>query len=84
MLFIIRARRFFPQNRIVITVIIALIFNASSGIAIRVPLWIMGDYSTDHDDTDFTRGKELVEDLVVFLGLLMGALTIPPILFFRS
>jgi len=42
----------------VITVLIALFFNASSGVAIRVPLWIMGDdYKTDNDKPDFTEGK---------------------------
>ena len=65
-------------------VIISLFFNASSGIAIRIPLWVLGDYTTDSDDKNFTQGKALIEELVYLLGGIAAALTIPPILFFSS
>lgn len=45
-LFLYLEKRFFPENRIVIMVIISLLFNASSGLSIRLPLWVWGDYDT--------------------------------------
>ena len=44
------ANWFFPENRITIMVIIALLFNASSGIAIRIPLITVGEIDTSNID----------------------------------
>jgi FLVCR family feline leukemia virus subgroup C receptor-related protein len=43
-----------------ITVLIAVLFNASSGLSIRIPLWIFGDYTTGTDSSDYAEGKQLV------------------------
>jgi FLVCR family feline leukemia virus subgroup C receptor-related protein len=64
-------------------VIIALVFNASTGFAIRITHWVIGDYDVK-TDLDFGEGRRLVEHLVYFLGVLVAFLTIPPILFFRT
>lgn len=45
------ANWFYPENRILIMVIIALVFNASSGIAIRIPLIVMGDFTISNNPT---------------------------------
>lgn len=39
------------------TVIIALMFNASAGISITIPKWIIGDYDVTTDLPNYTRGK---------------------------
>jgi FLVCR family feline leukemia virus subgroup C receptor-related protein len=65
-------------------VIISLLFNATSGLAIRLPLWVWGDYETDNDDANYTIGKQHAEDLMMLLMILMVILTIPPILLFKS
>jgi FLVCR family feline leukemia virus subgroup C receptor-related protein len=67
-----------------IMVIIALTFNASSGFSIRIPYWIFGDYKTETDDINYTEGKRNVENLMYFLSCIVMALTIPPLLFFKS
>jgi FLVCR family feline leukemia virus subgroup C receptor-related protein len=65
-------------------VIISLLFNATSGLAIRLPLWVWGDYETSNDDSDYSEGKSLAGSLMLILMILMIILTVPPILFFKS
>lgn len=65
-------------------VVISLLFNATSGLAIRLPLWVWGDYETDNDNSDYTVGKEHAGNLMLLLMILMIALTVPPILLFKS
>ncbi|CAD8159110.1 unnamed protein product [Paramecium octaurelia] len=80
------ANWFFPENRILIMVIIALVFNASSGIAIRIPLIVLGDFQIHDHPTDeqIELGRALIESLMFLLFGLMILLCIPPILFFLS
>ena len=66
------------------TVIIALMFNASAGVSITIPKIILGDYDVRLDGPDYTKGRERVEYLVYFLAFMIALLTIPPILFFNS
>ncbi|CAD8051186.1 unnamed protein product [Paramecium sonneborni] len=80
------ANWFFPENRILIMVIIALVFNASSGIAIRIPLIILGDFQINDDPRDEQKelGRALIESLMFLLFGLMILLCLPPIFFFLS
>lgn len=64
-------------------VLISIFFNATTGISVRFPLWVMGDYDVD-SDVDYVEGRELVERLMLLLMVLMMVLTIPPILLFKS
>lgn len=47
------ANWFYPKNRIIIMVVIALLFNASTGLSIKIPLFIFGDYDVETDGPDF-------------------------------
>lgn len=69
-----------------IMVIIALCFNASSGVAIKIPLFILGDYEIDkiHTEAQIDEGRNLMQRLMFFLFGLMILLCIPPILFFKD
>ena len=52
------ANWFFPKDRLLIMVLITLIFNACSGIASRVPLWVLGNYEFTQNSID--QGKNLI------------------------
>ncbi|CAD8051477.1 unnamed protein product [Paramecium primaurelia] len=80
------ANWFYPEKRILIMVIIALCFNASSGIAIKIPLIILGDYDIKdiHTQAEIDEGRRLMQNLMIFLFGLMVLLCIPPIFFFKS
>jgi len=65
-------------------VLIALVFNASSGIAIRIPLLILDDFTITNPPTldQISKGRELIEFLMIFLFVLMTILCLPPIFLF--
>ena len=63
---------------------IALVFNSSSGLSIRIPLLIFGDYNVDNDNITFDEGKRLSEELVYFLAIVISILTLPSIFFLKG
>lgn len=68
-------------------VIIAILFNASSGIAIRIPLIILGDYRIDEATATpeiREEGRDLIGMLMLLLFVLMVFLCLPPLIFFLS
>ncbi|CAD8071817.1 unnamed protein product [Paramecium sonneborni] len=80
------ANWFYPEKRILIMVIIALCFNASSGIAIKIPLLILGDYDIkeEHTQNEIDEGRHLMQNLMFFLFGLMVVLCLPPIFLFKD
>ena len=67
-------------------VIIALCFNASSGIAVKIPLLILGDYEIKNPPIgdQVEVGRALMQSLMFFLFGLMILLCLPPILLFKT
>ncbi|CAD8172373.1 unnamed protein product [Paramecium octaurelia] len=79
------ANWFYPKNRIIIMVIIALLFNSSTGISIKIPLFIFGDYDVELDAlNDYSQGRTYVFQLMAFLAGIMFITTVPTLIFFKA